>query len=287
MTTAPDPTASTAPRCSALSQEEDEPLAGTAPEDAEWLLVEDPGPWGRFALGESRLPDPVRDALGALTGVRVQLIRRHAGAPPVGLRVFRVRLGATGVRVEASTVDSPEQLLSGDLALTAYDGPLWLVCTNGRRDVCCAERGRPVAAALAQRWPEATWETTHLGGHRFAATLLALPSGVVLGRLDPETALDACAALEEGLLPTAYARGRAGLTASAQAAELHVRASLGHRGLGEVEVLDVDGGRLRLATPAGPVEVEVEVRPGPQRRLSCADDGPRATRVLVPRLLPA
>jgi hypothetical protein len=30
-----------------------------------------------------------------------------------------------------------------------YDGPLYLVCTHGRHDRCCALRGRPVAKALA------------------------------------------------------------------------------------------------------------------------------------------
>ena len=47
--------------------------------------------------------------------------------------------------------------------------PMLLVCTHGVHDTCCAVRGRPVAAALARRWPEATWECSHVGGDRFAA----------------------------------------------------------------------------------------------------------------------
>ena len=46
--------------------------------------------------------------------------------------------------------------------------PLLLVCTHGRRDACCAQFGRPTAMALARRYGTAVWETTHVGGDRFA-----------------------------------------------------------------------------------------------------------------------
>ena len=50
----------------------------------------------------------------------------------------------------------------------AVHGPVVVVCTHGRRDVCCAERGRPLAAATALEHPGAVWESTHVGGDRFA-----------------------------------------------------------------------------------------------------------------------
>ena len=62
--------------------------------------------------------------------------------------------------------------------------PVLLVCTNGRRDVCCAVRGRPVALEAARRRPGAVWESSHTGGHRFAPTGVLLPHGVTLARLD-------------------------------------------------------------------------------------------------------
>src|SRR4029453_5830608 len=61
----------------------------------------------------------------------------------------------------------------------------------GRHGACCAERGRPVAAALAQAHPEETWEVSHIGGDRFAGNLLVLPNGLYYGRLDPGPALAA------------------------------------------------------------------------------------------------
>ncbi len=251
------------PRCSVLSEEYGEEIAGTAPTEAEWLLVEDAGPWAAKATAHL--------AGRAGPGGRVQLIRRHGRTDSAGprRRVFRVWLGDS-VRVASGFVDDLAELDDLDrVELEPYAGALWLVCTNGRRDVCCAERGRPVAAALAQRWPEETWETTHLGGHRFAATLLALPHGVVLGHLDAGPAVAACADLLAGRRPPDVVRGRAGVPCSAQWAEEVLRREHGWRGLDDVAVLGVDGDEVRLATPDGMVTMEVATRPGPARTASC------------------
>ena len=280
-------------RCAAASLLDDEPMAGTAPDERAWLFVEYASPWGRKAVAESRLPDGVREFLAGLDGVRVQFIRRHGGVAGPGVRVFTARLGAEpGVwtTVLADATEVPTLDLSrpdADPRLTAYDAPLWLVCTNGRRDVCCAATGRPVAATLAARWPDATWETTHLGGHRFAGTLLALPSGFALGRLEPGTAVTACKELEAGRLPLDVARGRAGLPGAAQVAELHLRRELGLEDLAAVTVLAVgdpgddavDGATITLEAGGAPYAVRVRTTDGEPRRQSCADLKTKPARV--------
>lgn len=239
-------------RCSFASVEDAEPIVGTAPTDPEILLVECPGPWGRDALTDNRLPDAVRDHLGSLA-LKVFLLRRYDGSAGPGTRVFHATATEHGYDVRGTVLDRPEDLLDLDLAgLPAYDGPLWLVCTNGKRDRCCAELGRPIAGLLSQEWPEGTWETTHLGGHRFSGTLLALPSGITLGRLDTATALAACEAVDRGEVPVDLVRGRAGRSGVEQARELHVLA----------------GG--------DPADELVGV-PGPSRRQSCGDDKVKGT----------
>lgn len=227
-------------RCSVASREDQEPIAGTAPTEPELLLVEHPGPWGSKAVEESRLPAPVKEWLGSLDGIRVQLVRRPGGRAAPGIRVFHAVAEDDRFSVSSGVVEDVADLPALDLAdLAPYDGPLWLVCTNGRRDRCCAEVGRPIAAALAARWPEATWETTHLGGHRFSGTLLALPSGHALGRLDAASAVDACAVLEAGEVPVPFSRGRAGLAPEAQVLDLHLLAG----GSPDVDVVEVPGER--------------------------------------------
>lgn len=247
-------------RCSFASVEDEEPIVGTAPTDPEILLVECPGPWGREAVTDNRLPEAVRDHLAGLP-LKVFLLRRYDGSAGPGTRVFLARATEDGYDVRSTVLDRPEDLLDLDVdrdlaALPSYDAPLWLVCTNGKRDRCCAELGRPIAGLLSQEWPDGTWETTHLGGHRFSGTLLALPSGLTLGRLDTSNVLAACEAIERGEVPLELVRGRAGRSGVEQVRELHVLA----------------GG-----DPAD----EVVATPGPVRRQSCGDDKLKATTRFV------
>ena len=217
-----------------------EPLAGTAPTDTAYLLVEYPGPWGRKALEQSRLPEPVRRELAARAasaGVRVQLIRRHRRPTPrEGFQVFVVYADPKSPWAETAVLDEPESLLDLDLAAVAagrspglepHRDPLLLVCTNGRRDACCAELGRPLVAALDEAWPEETWETTHLGGHRFAGAMLALPHGLSYGRVSAETGLEIAKRTQRGELDPWHLRGRTAYSGAVQAAEIALLERLG------------------------------------------------------------
>jgi hypothetical protein len=88
--------------------------------------------------------------------------------------------------------------------------PLLLVCAHGRRDVCCARLGGPLARRLARTWPAEVWETTHVGGHRFAANLVILPHGLYYGPVAGASAERAVAAYQRGEVALDRYRGRAG-----------------------------------------------------------------------------
>ena len=105
-----------------------------------------------------------------------------------------------------------------------HDGPLYLVCTHGRHDRCCALRGRPVAQALGRVEPERTWECTHIGGDRFAANVVVLPYGLYYGGVTPATAADLVAATERGEVVPDLLRGRSSSPVAVQTAEHHARA---------------------------------------------------------------
>lgn len=273
------------PRCSVLSEAAAEPLAGSAPTDERWLLVEVPGPWGRKAVTGSGLPEAVVASLASYDG-RVQLVRRPGADDRTGQGPLVVVAdpGEAGFVVRSARLGSLDDLADlPDLAeadLRPHDEPLWLVCTNGRRDLCCAERGRPVALALAGVRPAQVWETSHLGGHRYAATVLHLPSGLLLGRLDPTTAATALAEVEAGRVPRGLVRGRVGSAPAAQVAELAVREREAVWGLDGVRpagppvraAADPDLAEVTVRTPAGTTRVEVRRAPGPPGRASCADD---------------
>jgi hypothetical protein len=151
---------------------------------------------------------------------------------------------------------------------------LFCVCTHGKHDACCAEKGRPVAAALAQAYPEATWEVSHIGGDRFAGNALVLPYGLYLGRLEPESALAAAADVLGGRLPLDVLRGRSSLPMPAQAAEIALLRHLGETAMAAVRVLrvrrDGDLTTVELATAGSRWAVAVRTTMGDDVQLTCS-----------------
>jgi hypothetical protein len=223
-------------RCAALAETLGEPLAGTAAVARSWLAIEQPGPWGRDALTASHLDHGVGQELSALaagTGVRIVLIRRPGTHPdrhrPTPRTVYLAHTAPGRTWLERASVTDPKELLDLDFSRagtgepgllgTPVSDPLLLVCTNGRRDVCCAVRGRPIAAELATTHGDRVWECTHIGGHRFAPTAVLLPTGYSYGRL---TTASATRLLTENLVTT-DCRGRSTWPAAGQVAELAVR----------------------------------------------------------------
>ena len=93
-----------------------------------------------------------------------------------------------------------------------------LVCTHGRKDVCCAIDGRVVAAVLDDALPGAVWETTHLGGDRFAGNVVLLPEGSQYGRLDGDVAAQVVLDHFDGRVDLDRWRGRCSWHPAAQAA---------------------------------------------------------------------
>ncbi|MGH3442773.1 MAG: sucrase ferredoxin [Nitriliruptorales bacterium] len=265
-----------------------EPLFATASTVRRWILVEQPGPWGRDALRKSRLPEGVGAslaALGARLRARVLLLRRP-GAELAASRTVLVGDCAPPdpwmVRFE---VDDPAEVLHLDLdglaAGRRVDGepvtdPVYLVCTNGRHDRCCAEFGRPLAAAVWALRPDTTWECSHIGGDRFAGNLVAFPHGCYFGWVGPDQAAGVVAAYEDGRLDLDHYRGRAPYPFAVQAAEHFLRAHHGIDAIDGVRLLRRErpsDDRTSAVFAVGDDEVRVEVavhRDPAGQHLTCA-----------------
>ncbi|OLT09762.1 hypothetical protein BJF78_05960 [Pseudonocardia sp. CNS-139] len=91
------------------------------------------------------------------------------------------------------------------------------------------------------------WESSHLGGHRFAPTALVLPTGYAYGRLDVPSASAARKAAWPGEVETARCRGRSTWSPAGQVAELAVRAATGLRDADALTVADAPGGAVVTA----------------------------------------
>lgn len=284
--------------CSSVSRGSGEPVSGTAATARTWLLLEQPGPWGAKALTSSHLDPALGRALEAAakgTGVRIVLIRRpgrHADRRmPAARRVYVAHTVPGNVWLHTATTSDPRQLLGLDFAALGrgdhrsfgavlggrpHDGdPLALVCTNGKRDRCCALLGRPLAAELATSGVEGVWETTHLGGHRFSPTVLVLPYGYVYGRAEAHTLKEVLLGAREGRVFVEGCRGSSAWERPGQAAELAVRTTTGEYTAEALSVVRTTGAAPRWQVTVAHTDgrrwqVDVAQRAGlPPRPESC------------------
>lgn len=219
-------------RCSDVAGE---PLPGSAKQQRVYVLLEWVGGWSRDILDGGVFGDDLTARLKTKLGdeAGLQLIRRPG---PEGRRIDRHHLYLVFTEqatTELLMVDGPEAVLELDLGgpgrngAEPVEGPLVLVCTHGKRDVCCALKGRPLAATLYERHPgNIVWETSHTKGHRFAPSLLLMPWGYSYGRLNEEAGDQLVQAASRGEYFYPGNRGRGTHSPRGQVAELAVAREL-------------------------------------------------------------
>ncbi|MBA8824943.1 hypothetical protein FHX42_002290 [Saccharopolyspora lacisalsi] len=284
-----------ATRCQARSLSLNESLHGTASTVHGWVLLEEPGPWGADALRDCRIGESLTTRLNEMCRklrLRVLLIRRaerRSPAPPGVRNCFLARTGPGEGWVQQAWLDDPEQVLDLDLSALARGEspglrpvaePLYLVCTQGRHDPCCAELGRPVVRALAAKLPDRTWEVSHIGGDRFAGNLVVLPHGLYYGRVPPDEVVALAQAYERGEVDPRYLRGRTAYGFAVQAAECLLRSRTDIRGVDELPLVsshrDGDDTEAVFTAPeGGRYRVRVSTRSAPPERvLTCHAERP-------------
>jgi hypothetical protein len=239
------------PFCADISTETAEPLTATASHVENWMLVEYRGVWSRDVLGGSlfsnRVKAVLREQLAALSRSRVLFIRRPDRRGREGRMVYLVRSTEEEFAVRGLEVGHVDDLVGLDLEAGAQpiDHPLLVVCTHGKRDRCCARYGRPlydrVREAAEEDW---VWQSTHVGGDRFAGNLVCMPHGLTFGRVEAD---DVWPVLDEYFAGRIYLdryRGRSCYSFPAQSADHAVRTA--------VDVTGIDDLRLVSAARSAP-----------------------------------
>ena len=242
--------------CSDLCLASGEPLLGTAGQVDVWLMLEYKPVWRAKATEDNDLAASMKAWLERTVAAyaakgqtaRPQFIRR----PELDTTDVSLFVGADGELrhtqgdyATIATLDLP----NGHDALPRIEEPHYFVCTNGQRDLCCARYGLPVYARLRELAGGRVWQTTHVGGHRFAPNVLALPQGALYGRVFADDVDAFYAKVEDGELALPHLRGRAALPPAAQVAETLVD---GARALHVI-----DGDRVTFETAAGTRSVSV------------------------------
>ena len=264
--------------CSDLSSEVAEPLYGTAPRTDTWILLEYPFPLEKKAFEESVLPDAVKQHLRKeqerLPNPRLQLIHNKAYSRKSGFSFFVVQTSDKYTHMVRDHIASYLDLLELDLLSMITNSqaesennsnePIFLVCTNGKRDRCCAKNGVEIFAGLSDYAKSAVWQSSHVGGHRFAANMVCFPHGIYYGRVRPGDAATLVDAYRAGQLVLKQYRGRACYNPEQQSAEYYLRTHTGITAVDDLWLTDTqelgsDRYQIQFGSKAG-VSYQVRIR---------------------------
>ncbi|MBV1906686.1 MAG: hypothetical protein KUG75_11455 [Pseudomonadales bacterium] len=250
--------------CAEMSSALAESMSGTADQVDVWLLLEYTPSWSAKANLDNKLDQEVQDWWKDLPDLfqqmglraRQQFIRQSGPSSPgfrfiVSIPSDPPSMSGNSAKVRARGTESGnlnggrhsflfqfeeyEQLLDFDWGLVrdpaAYSDkritePNYFVCTNGKRDICCARQGLKTYIELRKSVGKRAWQVTHLGGHRFAPNVLVLPDAVLYGRVHDREVVEFVGRIEAGQLDAERARGRSHLEKVAQAAEIYLPGDL-------------------------------------------------------------
>lgn len=195
--------------CSEISRAAGDDPGGTGTPFGAYLSIEVLPPWKDDVAESPNFPEglwePIErawdsDVIGKFTGLlpdpeysveghtRALIYTRPAG-PVAGFERVEYLLPNERLVPFAEALGGGLDALSGFEEYREPDGPMrdLLVCTHGANDVCCGKFGYPIYNRLRSAYSGPglrVWRTSHIGGHRFAATLIDLPEGRYWGHLD-------------------------------------------------------------------------------------------------------
>ncbi|THF87953.1 sucrase ferredoxin [Deinococcus sp. KSM4-11] len=253
------------PLCADVSRALGEDPIGTAPHWQEvtvleldvpvWSKVRDVANW---TPQHHRLFERLRGKVEA-SGAGFGLLMSAPATRGQPLRVRHYTLGAGGYGRRDYASDLPQAEWVRGLTDTLLDpqhlsaweeqavplGPDVHVCTHGTVDAACGRYGVPVYHHLAAAG-ERAWRTGHFGGHRFAATAVELPSGLLWAHLTPDLAVQVARREVPPAEVARHLRGFSGLPPLAQVVDRDLLVRHGWDWLAARRWAEVDGEDVTL-----------------------------------------
>ena len=269
------------PLCAETSRAHAEPLHATASRVDTWILIEYRGLWAHDAVDGSTLSSELKAFLveerRRLPHARVLFVRRNERRSRDGLLAYVARSTRTERGLRCLELERHDDLIGLDLAAAGepVEHPLFLVCTHGKHDRCCAKFGRPLYDAIGEQVDDGwAWQSSHIGGDRFAGNLVVLADGVYYGRVEPAEAWPVVEAALGRRVHLPLYRGRSCYGFAAQAAEIAVREATSLLGLDDVGVCSIagddEGWRAEVSAAGTDYEVDVHVEEGALTHLTCS-----------------
>ncbi len=234
--------------CASFARTSGESLLGKASFVQTYLLIEDPNAWSGPKDIESTALNPA--ALDRVTafkahcpGPRLLFIKNRTSRERAERSVYLVMPAPSGARMRHFVVPDLDAIgeidfvaeaarLAGDPTAVPEAFPV-LICTNGKKDMCCAKFGGPTYAALDALLPD-VWECTHTGGDRFAGNVVLPVPGQFYGFVLADRAEAFAQTIRKRHIPIDHFRGASFLPAAVQAAEGALRIRLGASAMGRI-----------------------------------------------------
>lgn len=215
-----------------VSRSLNEPLYGTVNQTDVYFLLEYNGIYTNNAWEDAQIPSELKQKLHAYPNSHAVLIRQpgQIGKHDLKVSLFVVHIGIEKPVIYPIVRESYNDLLGLDIdailagqVVPAQTEPLYAVCTNGKRDICCARYGVALYDALSPLAGERVWQVSHIGGHRFAGTMFCFPHGIGYGFLVPEDARMVVETYRQGQIWLEKWRGMMDVDKPEQVAEYFLR----------------------------------------------------------------
>lgn len=215
--------------CSAASRYAKEMLPGTASNYASFILVEYNEPFPS-KVAHAKLDDEWREKMNKLAKKKkgkLVLIRNTSTNTKERKIIFvdclRKRYCVYVSAFDEYTDCDLESYINDEKTEWKTDD-FFIVCTNGKKDKCCAKFGFPVYKFMEGVVNTGdVWECTHIGGDRFAANLVYLPYGIYYGRVTVEDIPDIVDACTDNKIHENNYRGISRLSFLKQSVEYYLR----------------------------------------------------------------
>jgi hypothetical protein len=201
--------------CSDNSRNAQEDMIGSATNCDTYVLIECRPPWAAEPFDTKWLPENLRklqlEIKKAKLSVKFLLIANNEShkANNTTLLIYQAQKGTNNINNINNSYSKHEFLLpsleevagvvkkclaGGNSAyeVEAIASRDILVCTHGSRDRCCARYGNPfyyhAQSTIADLGLKniRLWKSSHIGGHRFAPTMIDLPQGRYYGGITQE-----------------------------------------------------------------------------------------------------
>ncbi len=197
--------------CADFSREAGEDIIGSGSKYSTYVLIECPTPWAFEAFDSKYVPQNLKDLIAEVKRVKLSvkflLIAPNKPKNTIGTKILiyekQKEWISNGYRRKEFDLENIEQAapvvrqyLKGEALTCDIEENQTrdiLVCTHGSHDKCCARYGnsfyfQAVAATYDLGLSNVRiWKVSHIGGHRFAPTMIDFPDGRYYGVLEQES----------------------------------------------------------------------------------------------------